>query len=61
MDSNKVKQVFEALVKMYIQRPGIEELMKMLEESDFYTAPASTLPPMEISWFWQKGHRRLQP
>lgn len=42
MDSNKVKQVFEALVKMYIQRPGIEELMKMLEESDFYTAPAST-------------------
>lgn len=42
MDTNKGKQTFEALVKSHIQRPGIDALMRMLEESDFYRAPAST-------------------
>lgn len=33
---------FEAIVKQDISRPGIDELMKWLRETDFYTAPAST-------------------
>ena len=33
---------FIELYTKYIKRPGAEELMKWLRESDFFTAPAST-------------------
>lgn len=42
IDVNKNKANFIALVKAYIHRDGIESLIQALEESDFYTAPAST-------------------
>ena len=40
MISNKER--FKELVKQYIKRDGVEQLMTFLEKSDFYTAPAST-------------------
>lgn len=36
------KERFEQLVKLNIKRKGIDKIMEMLENSDFYTAPAST-------------------
>ena len=36
------KEEFIELVNKYIKRDGINELMKWLETTDFYTAPAST-------------------
>ncbi len=42
IDINKNKASFIALVKAYVKRDGIDALMQSLEESDFYTAPAST-------------------
>ena len=36
------KSLFLSIAKKDIYRPGIEDLMKYLENSDFYTAPAST-------------------
>lgn len=41
-DINKNKANFVALVNAYVHREGIDALMQFLEESDFYTAPAST-------------------
>lgn len=41
-DINKNKANFVALVNAYVHREGIDSLMQFLEESDFYTAPAST-------------------
>lgn len=37
-----LKEEFKRVVREYIQRPGIEVLMDWLEDTDFYTAPAST-------------------
>lgn len=36
------KEDFVRLYTQYIKRPGSEDLLKWLEESDFFTAPAST-------------------
>ena len=36
------KEIFKHAVENLIQRPGIDALMSWLEESDFYTAPASS-------------------
>ena len=36
------KQRFIEIVETFVKRDGIDELMKFLEHSDFYTAPAST-------------------
>ena len=36
------KEKFISLYRQYIKRPGAEELLKSLEETDFFTAPAST-------------------
>ena len=36
------KSKFEELVRKYIKRDGIEELLRVFARSDFYTAPAST-------------------
>lgn len=38
----ELKSEFEKAVKANITRDGIEDLMDWLEQSDFYTAPAST-------------------
>ena len=37
-----MKDQFLAIVKKHIRRDGIHELLEWLEDSDFYTAPAST-------------------
>ena len=42
MDFEKNKRMFKSLVEANIQRDGINDLMEMLEDSDFYKAPAST-------------------
>ena len=39
---NAFKEDFINICKANIQREGIEELLSWLEQSDFYTAPAST-------------------
>ena len=39
---NAFKEDFINICKTHIQREGIEELLAWLEQSDFYTAPAST-------------------
>lgn len=39
---NAFKEDFINICKTHIQREGIEELLSWLEQSDFYTAPAST-------------------
>lgn len=36
------KSTFKQLVKDFIHRDGIDELMDMLEKTDFYSAPASS-------------------
>lgn len=36
------KDRFKKIVEMNIKRDGIEEIMNVLDKSDFYTAPAST-------------------
>ena len=36
------KDEFERLVREYIHRDGVDDLLKWLEQSDFYTSPAST-------------------
>ena len=36
------KSTFKQLVKEFIHRDGIDELMDMLEKTDFYSAPASS-------------------
>lgn len=36
------KDEFKRIIRENIKRPGIEELMDWLEETDFYAAPAST-------------------
>lgn len=36
------RETFKRLVESLIRRPGIDALMSWLEESDFYTAPASS-------------------
>lgn len=36
------REDFVRLYTQYIKRPGSEDLLKWLEESDFFTAPAST-------------------
>lgn len=40
--SQNLKQQFLAIVRHDIRRPGTDELVKYLEESDFFEAPAST-------------------
>ena len=42
MSLNELKKEFIEIVKTNIHRDGIENLMTYLEESDFYTSPAST-------------------
>ena len=42
MNINENKNKFKSLVKEYIHRDGIDSLMEAIENSDFYTAPAST-------------------
>lgn len=42
IDVAKNKANFIGLVKAYIHRPGVDELLAFLEASDFYSAPAST-------------------
>lgn len=42
MGESKYKVEFKNLVEKHIQRDGIEEIMNILENTDFYTAPAST-------------------
>lgn len=41
-DVAKLQEEFEELVRANIKREGIEDLLKYLEESDFFVAPAST-------------------
>ena len=36
------KEEFEALARKYIKRDGLEKLLSWLEQTDFYSAPAST-------------------
>lgn len=36
------KKTFKQLVKEFIHRDGVDELMDMLEKTDFYSAPASS-------------------
>lgn len=36
------KEEFEALARKYIKRDGLEKLLNWLEQTDFYSAPAST-------------------
>lgn len=36
------KKIFKNIAKDYIKRKGIDELLDMLDKTDFYTAPAST-------------------
>ena len=33
-----------------VPRPGIEDLVKFLQESDFFTAPCSTESPPGLPW-----------
>ena len=42
MNTEANKQRFIGLCETLIKRDGISDLMKYLENSDFYTAPAST-------------------
>lgn len=42
MPEVNLKEHFQAAVNNHIHRPGIEKLMKWLDTTDFYTAPAST-------------------
>lgn len=42
VNTAKLQEEFETLVKTNIKRDGIGELLKYLESSDFYTSPAST-------------------
>lgn len=42
MDIQKNKQDFIGIVKKYIKREGIDNLMEALDKGDFFTAPAST-------------------
>lgn len=42
INPTKNKARFEELVKKYVKREGVESLLKWLESTDFYTAPAST-------------------
>ena len=42
MDKQINKQKFLDICREDIKRDGIEELLKWLENSDFFTAPAST-------------------
>lgn len=37
-----LKEQFESTARRFIEREGIEDLLKWLADSDFYTAPAST-------------------
>lgn len=37
-----MKEKFMSIYRQYITRPGADELLKWLESSDFFTAPAST-------------------
>lgn len=39
---SQLKERFENIVRESIKRDGVDELMKWLKQSDFYTAPAST-------------------
>ena len=36
------KQEFETLMRQYVKRDGVETLLTLLNDTDFYTAPAST-------------------
>lgn len=40
VEENKAK--FKEICKTWIKRPGLDDLLNWLEETDFYTAPAST-------------------
>ena len=42
MNQQKNTQDFKVIVTMYIKREGIDDLMAWLENSDFFSAPAST-------------------
>lgn len=42
IDLAKNKAEFEDLVRKYIKRDGVEKVLAWLEQSDFYSAPAST-------------------
>ena len=42
VDLAKNKQEFEELARKYIKRDGLDRLLNWLDETDFYTAPAST-------------------
>lgn len=42
MNQQKNTQDFKDIVTMYIKREGIDDLMAWLENSDFFSAPAST-------------------
>lgn len=41
-DRRSAKEVFEETVRGCVRRDGVEDLLEWLEDSDFYTAPAST-------------------
>lgn len=42
IDLAKNKAEFEELARKYIKRDGLEKLLSWLEQTDFYSAPAST-------------------
>ena len=48
VDIDKNKENFIQIVQQTIKRPGIENLMKWLEKTDFFKAPASTKYHMSI-------------
>ena len=41
--NNNLKELFVKTIKKGIQREGVDELLEYLENSDFYTAPASSI------------------
>ena len=42
MNIEENKEYFKTLCKHHIKREGINDLLNWLEDTDFYTAPAST-------------------
>lgn len=42
MTSKEYQDKFEKIARGYINRKGIEEVLNMISQTDFYTAPAST-------------------
>ena len=42
IDLAKNKAEFEEIARKYIKRDGLEKVLAWLEQTDFYSAPAST-------------------